>query len=366
MKVRKIRNLGTAILVIAIIIISGITALNCRWNESWALFWYDLKSGFSSVGYLYVVCLWIILVFAFVMGIIAGCIMPKMRNSQTKQKGLIALCMIVLVPCIVINYGNIKKSVVKCYWEPTKTIGHSFGAINGDTYTCSLEAFEYNYRLGRRTFEVDMLMTTDNKLVLKHDWNKPKQEGISEKNQPTCKQFLAAKIDDKYTPLSYEMLCELMVEYPDIWIVTDTKYTEPDEIKRQFRVLIDDAQAFGCPEILDRLIVQVYSEQMHEIVSSMYDFKSYIFTMYKLFHDEDKEGNLKSVCRYCVNNGIEIVTIDYTKYNDNMKKITKQYGRTVYLHTIDDIDFAKAFLNENGGGVYTNNILEEDLQLQAD
>ena len=83
--------------------------------------------------------------------------------------------------------------------------------------------------------------------------------------------------------------------------------------------------------------------------------------MYKLFHDEDKEGNLKAACRYCVNNGIEIVTIDYTKYNDNMKKITKQYGRTVYLHTLDDIDYAKTFLNENGGGVYTNSILEKDL-----
>lgn len=243
-----------------------------------------------------------------------------------------------------------------------RTIGHSFGSIENITYTCSREAFDYNYSLGRRTFEVDMLLTTDNKIVLKHDWDKPVQDGISEKTPPSQEQFLNAKLDGKFTPMSYEMLCRLMVEYPDIWIITDTKYTEPDKIREQFKVLIEDAKAYGCPEILDRLIVQVYSEQMHKIVSSMYDFKSYIFTMYKLFDIEDKEGVLQSVCRYCVNNGIKIITIDYKKYNDLMKQITRKYGRTVYLHTVDDIELAQKFLDEGVYGIYTNSIMENDLR----
>lgn len=358
------KKIQTVLISMFTIILSGFTALNYRWNESWQLFWYDLKSGFSSIGWLYVMCMGVVLLLAFAAGGLLWVMLSGKRNDIFKRKlerAVMAICVIVFVPCAVINCGNIRKAVVKCEWKPEKTIGHSFGAIEGDTYTCSLEAFEYNYSLGRRTFEVDMLMTTDNKIVLKHDWDSPVQEGISELNPPSQEQFLAAKIDGKYTPMSYEMLCGLMVEYPDVWIVTDTKYTEPDEIRSQFRVLIDDAKAFGCPEILDRLIVQVYSEQMHEIVSSMYDFKSYIFTMYKLFHDEDKEGNLKSACRYCVNNGIEIVTIDYTKYNDTMKRITKQYGRTVYLHTLDDAGLASQFLSEGVYGIYTNNIFEKDM-----
>ena len=355
------KKILTVLICTLTIITGGFTALNYRWNESWKLFWYDLKNGFSSIGWLYIVCMSVVFVFAVLASLFIHMFL-KRKNSRNMWIYLCnCACILILAVCAVINVKSIVRSTTKCEWKPTKTIGHSFGAVNGDTYTCSLEAFEYNYHLGRRTFEVDMLMTTDNKIVLKHDWNSPKQEGISEANPPDCEQFLAAKIDGKYTPLSYEMLCGFMVEYPDIWIVTDTKYTEPDEIRAQFQALIDGARAFGCPEILDRLIVQVYSEQMHEIVSSMYDFKSYIFTMYKLFHDEDKEGNLKSACRYCVNNGIEIITIDYTKYNDNMKKITKQYNRTVYLHTLDDADLANEYIKEGVYGIYTNSILEEDL-----
>lgn len=361
---KTVRKVGVVLFSVLTILLGGLTALNYRWNESWRLFWYDFKSGFSSTGYLYVICMAAVLVFALTAGALLWLMSAENKTNSFRRKlerAVIIVGAVILIPCAVINYGNIRKAVVKCEWEPERTIGHSFGAIEGNTYTCSKEAFDYNYSLGRRTFEVDMLLTTDNQIVLKHDWDSPVQEGISEENPPTGEQFLAAKLDGKYTPMSYEMLCRLMVEYPDIWIVTDTKYTEPEEIRAQFSVLIEDAKAYGCPEILDRLIVQVYSEQMHQIVSSMYDFKSYIFTMYKLFHGEDKEGSLQSACRYCVNNGIEIVTIDYTKYNDAMKRITERYGRTVYLHTLDDADLAAKFLSEGVYGIYTNSILEKDL-----
>lgn len=56
-------------------------------------------------------------------------------------------------------------------WADT-VLCHAMGAIGTDTYTNSLEAFEASYRAGFRTFEVDLLMTSDGEVVLMHDWNK--------------------------------------------------------------------------------------------------------------------------------------------------------------------------------------------------
>ena len=54
-------------------------------------------------------------------------------------------------------------------------IAHAGGAIIGDgrvsIYTNSREAFELNYRLGFRTFEMDLELTSDGKLASVHDWD---------------------------------------------------------------------------------------------------------------------------------------------------------------------------------------------------
>jgi len=45
--------------------------------------------------------------------------------------------------------------------QPPIIIAHAAGAVNGRTYTNSLEAFEYNYAKGHRFFEVDFSWTSD-------------------------------------------------------------------------------------------------------------------------------------------------------------------------------------------------------------
>lgn len=363
MKQRKIRM--TMILSVLVMIAGGVTIINYHWNESWKLFWYDLKNGFLGFGWVYEAALAAVLVLAFAAAFILYHILRKKKHWKLHIYNTI--CILLLAVCAAFNIQSAVKSTAKCCWEPTKTIGHSFGAVNGDTYTGSWEAFEENYAQGRRVVEVDIILTSDNKCVLKHEWDTPVQEGISEKNIPDEKTFLDAKIDGKYTPMSFEQLCGLMVEYPDLWVVTDTKYTQEDEIRRQFDAMTDaikNTERDMHSDILDRFIVQVYNEQMYELLNREYAFKTYIFTMYKRFYTDDTVGIFREVCRYCVNNGIEVMAIKhrrFLKYSEEIQQIADTYGIKLYVYTVNDLEAADELMDAGIEGIYTDDIYDGDL-----
>lgn len=362
----KRRNSAVAIVVsVLVIIIGGMTAINWHWKESWKLFWYDLRNGFFGFGWLYPSALAAVFVLAALWSFVVYWILVrKKRYRYVAVYNFV--CLFLLALCIVFNVKNAAASRTKCIWEPTKTIGHSFGVVNGDTYTGSWEAFEENYARGRRVMEVDILLTSDNKCVLKHEWDVPVQEGISEENVPDEETFLNTKLDGKYTPMSFEQLCGLMIKYPDLWVVTDTKYTQEDEIREQFEIMMETIKNTegGHSEILDRFIVQVYNEQMYEFLQSQYGFKTYIFTMYKRFYTNDTVGIFRDVCRYCVNHGIEVVMLKhrrYDNYSEEIQKIADEYGLKLYIHTVNDLDAAEELLDAGVAGICTDEIYDSDL-----
>ena len=392
--IKKVERMKTYTKIVSValgilsMLLIGITAINVLYRESCQLFVYDIKNRFAdNKMYLAASFIWLLLIILG-GGLYWRCIFGRIYVSWTikiKNKTLLVVlnkdnienikadwkmdlkivlnvvCAAAIVLCIYVNNHTFFASIPQGTWEPVKTIGHSFGAVNGDDYTGSLEAFEYNYALGRRTMEVDLLLTADNRLVLKHDWDDSEQEGISENASLTEKEFLVTKILDKYTPLSFAGLCEMMLEYPDLWIVTDTKSTEIEEIKKQFEVLVDTAWQTGGEEILDRIIVQVYNEEMYEVVNSIYRFKNYIFTMYLRFDHEDWQGIMRDVCRFCVNNGIETVTIGTNRISQELTAIAGHYGRNVYVHTVNDPEAADRYFEIGVTGIYTDIIEEKDL-----
>ncbi len=354
----------TWILGVIAVFVLEITVINLISGETYLLLMYDLKNQFAD-NLIYAMSL-VILAFVDTGGGYVICLLCKRVSADwlktfNVQVIIDGICIIVIVIGLYINNSSFYRDLSQGTWEQTKTIGHSFGAINNDNYTGSLEAFEYNYTLGRRTMEVDLILTTDDQLVLKHDWDTPVQDGISEAFPPDKEQFLNAKLLGKYTPLSFEQLCGIMIKYPDLWIVTDTKSTENEEIYRQFMVMVDTTQQLGCEEILDRIIVQVYNEEMYEIVNGIYHFDNYIFTMYWRFYNDDWLGITRDVCRFCVNNGIETIAIGTNRISPEMKAIADRYERNVYIHTVNDMEEADKYFKMGVNGIYTDIITDRDL-----
>ena len=68
-------------------------------------------------------------------------------------------------------------------------VAHAMGQIDDRTGTNSLEAFQANYAKGYRLFECDLAMTSDSRVVLRHDWSAGVQEGVDPEHIPTAEEF---------------------------------------------------------------------------------------------------------------------------------------------------------------------------------
>ena len=343
------------------------------------LFWYDFKSGFIDVKeqrYFFIV--YGIVALVIVLFITLCCL--KQKNSLVFQwkiqlgkkkkvryvstgtesllwAGAAAVCLLLGT---VIFYNTEIRTDKFNVWEGSEIVGHSFGQIDEYPYTGSLEAFQYNYEKGYRTFEVDMEVTSDGKVVLRHDWDFAIQENVSSANIPTEEEFLSIPIYGKYTPLSFSDLCKIMKEHPDIWVVTDTKYTMPEDVSKQFAIMVNTAEELGMTEVLDRMIVQIYNEPMLDYVRSAYPFKSYIFTLYQRWGATAEE--FIEIARWSVEHDIDVITMDGWRATEEIMEIAERYDLDIYVHTVNDSVEAKEHFQRGVKGIYTDKLGWEEIK----
>lgn len=256
---------------------------------------------------------------------------------------------------LILQWGKISISNSPLQgWESYSTIAHAMGLIDDADYTNSLEAFERNYELGNRVFEVDFRTTIDDKLVAVHDWNQGYQEGIDAEHVPTEKCFTDTLILEKYTPLTLENILILMKEYEDIYIVTDTKSRNLEKEKRIFEEIYRVAINTGTTEVLDRIIVQIYNDEMLETIREIYDFPSIIYTLY-LDWDGEIE-NFVHYCRFCKNNNIKNITMWNYLATPEILSIANDFNINIYVHTVNDLKEAQELMNLGVKGVYTDTL----------
>ena len=256
-----------------------------------------------------------------------------------------------------------EKSAVEIL-DSQRMIAHGLGAIDGETVLNCLEGFEQNYAVGVRVFEVDLRMTSDGHVVLRHDWRAGMQDGVSETSIPTLEEFLAKPIHGKYTPLSFRDLLYLMEQYPDICIVTDTKFVNEEEVTRQFRAILNDAYETGLTYLFGRMTVQVYTPLMFSVVDSLYHFPHYIFTLYSSDFD-GTEDSFRQQVSFCQENGITGITMSDYWWSDNAPdyySIANQHGIHLYVHTVNNADEANSLLSAGVSGVYTDTLLPDDIE----
>ena len=211
-------------------------------------------------------------------------------------------------------------------------VAHAFGGIDKTAYTNSLEAFVHNYGLGHRVFEVDFDLTQpENILVAAHDgayWQDQIRDNTSSppKLDFTYDNFMSQKIYDKYTTLDCEKVIDLMIEYPDIYIITDTKYTDEHFVNLQFSQLVECAKKKDVA-VLDRIIPQIYNEEMLTWVMDVYSFKSVVFTLYAT------EWTPQSVYDFCKKSNVKFVTLHYSLVTEEIIELWDGLDITIACHT---------------------------------
>lgn len=262
----------------------------------------------------------------------------------------------VLLALLFGGYGTLKirKMNEKRTYLGSPIIIHAMGLVNGVAYTNSLEAFQTHYANGERYFETDFSLTSDNRLVARHDWEAGWQKGIDYENVPTEEVFLNTLIFDTYTPLSLKDIIFLMQQYEDVYIVTDTKDVEPELAKRDIAILVETAKEMNALDVVDRFVIQIYSIEMYEEIKDIYDFPNYIFTLYAIWNGDERE--FVEYCRFCVAHGIRTITMWDYRCADNPRlcQIADKYGIEIYVHTVNDQETAEKMFSLGVRGIYTD------------
>ena len=240
-------------------------------------------------------------------------------------------------------------------------IAHGMGVVGDVNILNCLEAFEAQYARGVRVFEVDFRLTSDLQVVLRHDWRAGWQDGVSETYIPALEEFLSKPLLDEYTPLSFRDLLLLMEKYPDVCIITDTKFTDAEIITLQFEAMLRDAEELGLNYLFDRMVIQIYNQLMFKIVDNIHPFSHYIYTLYSAGFDCTAEG-FEEIALFCRESGIAGITMWASWWDPAYAPIADQYGLSVYTHTTNDAAQARTLLDGGVSAVYTDRLGPSDLE----
>ena len=252
--------------------------------------------------------------------------------------------------------------VLAADWQSgNRLIAHAFGEVDNKIETNSKEAFINAWENGFRVVEGDFTYTSDGVLVLRHDFEK--DGSYARLDIPTTgdkvmdsQTFMNSPIIFEQTPLRAVDLMYLMAEYPDMYLVTDTKDTDKAIVQKQFRDLVGIAKNIGHPEVLDRIIPQLYNKGMIDWIREIHPFENWIFTLY-LYNNPDYDD----IANYCTTKGIQTVTLHIDRATAaNVGKL-KAKGLKVYAHTTNRYLTMKNLLAVGVDGIYTDRIKPYEL-----
>jgi len=233
-------------------------------------------------------------------------------------------------------------------------IAHAMGGIDGNVCTNSLEAFEHNYALGHRVFEVDFWLTEgDYQAVAFHDekdWRR--MAGVSRAEPLTYDLFMSHPTMGAYTPLDYRDVIDLMAKYPDMYIVTDSKHTNFAHVHLAFSQLVDYANSVD-PAILERVIPQIYHEEMLDWIMDIHPFRSVIYTLYQTSWTPDR------VYEFCLKSGVRFITMNKDIVAQSTTDLWSKLGVTIAAHTCNAQEQAEALFDGGVDMIYTDFLLPE-------
>ena len=241
-------------------------------------------------------------------------------------------------------------------------VAHAGGIVRESddltTYTNSKEAIVQNYDLGHRVFEFDFSVLADeDNLAVVHDWS---QFGRRDGSPCTYDEWMSSlkNVEESaslFTPMVLDNLIDEMIVNRDMYVVTDTKLVG-DEASVPIQILVDHITERD-PEILNRIIPQVYDDNMYEDIMEIYPFQSVIYTTYN--SSDSKEWIMSYICSH---DNIQVMTHSTwdERFGEEDRINLQNNGKYVYIHTLNSFSDMALWLRHGADGVYTDELTPED------
>ena len=250
-------------------------------------------------------------------------------------------------------------------WEDFEVIAHALGGIGGFAYLNCREGFLQAYQQGCRLFEVDLVRTADLRWVCRHSWTDSLGQWDSLSSvRLTYPEFLSRPLMGKYTPLSLEDLFRLMMDYPDVYVMLDSKHYSIRNFRntlQDYSEILQTARDTGSGEVLDRMIPEIYNEAMFPGIAMLHDFPAFVFSVWE---DQTLE-EMEQTAVFCKENGIKAVNIKKDKWDSLVQTVFDSRGVDVYLYTVNDPAEAAEYYLSGVKGICTDWLTPQSLQAGA-
>lgn len=227
----------------------------------------------------------------------------------------------------------------------TRRVAHAGGAIDGQTYTNSLEALDKNLKNGFTYFEIDFSFTSDDKLACAHDWGDNAKKLLNDEllKRPTYDEFKTLVKKADFNICTLESLIDWFNRHPSAYLITDIK-------ERNLEGLAIIASVF--PDFSERVIPQIYQPAEYENAKKM-GYGKIIWTLYGY------GGSNGEVLKWAEKLGRPLaITMDEGRAASSLPRQLKRLGIPSYVHTINSAEKKFKYINLYGiTEIYTDNLL---------
>lgn len=228
-----------------------------------------------------------------------------------------------------------------------KVIAHGGGVYRGYETTNSVEALTNSIANGFQIVELDMALSSDEKIIMLHDWDKTAEYyyGVNFKKKLSLNQFKHLKVHGELEVLTFEKLVPILKKNPDIRIITDIK----EDNLRLLSLIADQYPGFE-----DRFIPQIYDFEEWNKVKEL-GYKDIILTLYAM-----EKPDADEVSAFVKAHPVYGVAMpDYMAEKGLCNQLSDQ-GIIIYVHPISDYEDALHFIGMGAYGVYSGSLLPEE------
>jgi glycerophosphoryl diester phosphodiesterase len=211
-------------------------------------------------------------------------------------------------------------------------------------YTNSREALDENYARGHRVFELDFCWTSDNHLVLIHDWGQAWAEMFeNDGTVPTLEAFERAPSRRGLSQLTLAGLVAWLEVHPGALVVTDVKERNLDALQ-QLSTL--------APELRDRFLPQIYRPEEYRYAREL-GFRRIVFSVYR------SSMNDRQIVEFASAHPLWALTIsEHVAQHFDLSELLARGAPPIFVHTINDAAVFDALLARGFHGVYTDRLAE--------
>ncbi|MFD1363698.1 phosphatidylinositol-specific phospholipase C/glycerophosphodiester phosphodiesterase family protein [Lentibacillus salinarum] len=238
-------------------------------------------------------------------------------------------------------------------WTKHHLIAHAAGGIEGNKYTNSKEAFLNSYENGYKLFEIDLSLTSDKRLVARHGWDKPFGQSFFRPSKvPEFNEFMNDPYYNKYTPMNFKMILDLLKEYPDIYVILDGKVKSPEDTKKLYEK-VNDAVKDLDQSITNRIIPQMFYKEDVEIIRQ-YGFHDLLYVVGR------EDYTPESLVEFCMSNDINAVSLSKNRTNKSMIDKLSKHNIKIYMYTLNKKNTMKKYFEQGVNGFFTDFVTPEE------